>query len=136
MKIYLIGRMASISVPLVAKALRAANHTVFDDWISSGPEADLCWQAYEKARGRTYREALDGFHAQQSFALDKKHLDACDVAVLVAPAGKSAHLELGYIVGQGKPGYILLDGEPEKYDLMYLLATKIFISIDELIKNL
>lgn len=136
MKVYLIGRMASTRVPEVAKALRAAGHDVFDDWISSGSDADICWTAYEKARGRSYREALAGYHAQHAFALDLYHLKRCDCVVLVAPAGKSAHLELGYTVGQGTPGYILLDGEPDKYDLMYLLATKIFLSVDELTEAL
>lgn len=131
-KVYVIGSMRNGNVIAVANALREDGHDVFDDWISSGPEADDKWQEYEKERGRTYREALAGHHAQHAFALDKKHLDECDVAVLVQPAGKSGHLELGYIIGRGKPGYILLDGEPERYDLMALFATAVLDNIGDL----
>ena len=134
--VYIIGSMRNPRVQEVAKALRGAGYDVFDDWQSSGPDADDHWQAYEKARGRTFREALGGYHAQHAFALDKLHLDRCDACVLVAPAGKSGHLELGYMIGRGKPGYILLDGEPERYDLMMLFATGIFVELDEMLRVL
>jgi hypothetical protein len=135
-RIYIIGSMRNPRVPEVAKALRAIGWDAFDDWYSVGPEADDKWQEYERARGRTFREALAGHHAQHAFALDRAHLERCDLAVLVAPAGKSGHLELGWVLGQGKPGYILMDGEPERYDLMYLFATAIFMSVDEMLERL
>lgn len=131
--IYLIGSLRNQRIPEVAKALRDAGFDVFDDWYSPGPETDDHWQRYEKQRGRTFREALEGHHACHAFELDKKHLERCDLAVLVAPAGKSGHLELGWILGKGKPGYILMDGEPERFDLMYKFATGIFVSVDELL---
>ena len=134
--IYVIGSMRNPRVPEVAKALRGAGYAAFDDWYSPGEQADEKWQAYEKDRGRTYREALSGYHAQHVFALDKFHLDRCAAAVLVAPAGKSGHLELGYMIGCGKSGYILLDGEPDRYDVMTLFATKIFMSVDEMLEAL
>jgi nucleoside 2-deoxyribosyltransferase len=132
--VYVMGSMRSTRVQEVAKALRERGYDVFDDWISPGPEADDRWQAYEKARGRTYAEALQGYHARHVFALDKKHLDRCDVGVLVLPAGKSAHIELGYLVGQGKTTYVLFDGEPERYDVMYLFATTVFTDLDDLLR--
>lgn len=128
--------MRNPRVPEVAKALRGAGIDAFDDWYSPGELADDRWQAYEKARGRTYREALAGYHAQHVFALDKMHLDRCAACVLVAPAGKSGHLELGYMIGRGKPGYILLDGEPDRFDIMTLFATGIFESVDDLLEAL
>jgi hypothetical protein len=130
--IYIVGSMRNPKILTVAKALRAAGWDVYEDWHSTGPESDAYWQAYEKARGRTYREALAGDHAQEVFVLDKRHLDRCDCAVLVLPAGKSGHLELGYVLGCGKPGYILMDGEPETYDVMHNFATKIFASVEEM----
>ena len=134
--IYIIGSMRNPRVPEVAKALREIGWDVVDDWYSPGEQTDDKWQEYEKARGRTYAEALAGLHAQHVFAFDKKHLDRCECAVLVAPAGKSAHLELGYTIGRGKPGYILLDGEPERSDVMALFATKIFVSLEEMLEAL
>ncbi len=134
--IYVIGSMRNPRVQEVAKLLREAGFEVFDDWISPGPEADDKWQEYERARGRTYKEALAGYHARHVYELDKLHLDRCDAAVLVLPAGKSAHMELGYLRGRDKPVYVLMDGEPEKYDIMYLLASGVCMSDEELLEAL
>lgn len=121
--IYVIGSMRNPRVPEVAKALRALGYDAFDDWYSVGPEADDKWQEYEKARGRTFAEALRGYHARHVFELDLYHLDRCNAAVLVAPAGKSGHAELGYMRGAKKPTFYLLDGEPERFDIMLQFAS-------------
>lgn len=126
--VYLIGSMRNAQIPLLAVQLREAKFDVFEDWYSPGPEADEQWQKYEQIRGRTFHEALNGFHAKHVFAFDKYHLDRADIAVLVLPAGKSGHLELGYMVGKGKPSYILFDGEPDRYDVMYQFANESFMS--------
>lgn len=109
---------------------------MFDDWYAAGPEADDYWQKYEKKRGRSYSEALDGFAANHVFGFDKHHLDSCDVGVLVLPAGKSAHLELGYLIGQGKAAYILYDQEPDRWDVMYKFATGVFTDTQALLNAL
>jgi hypothetical protein len=124
--IYVIGSLRNPNIPLLANDLRKLGLDVFDDWFSSGPETDDYWQKYEKIRGRTYEEALAGTMADHIFTYDKSHLDRTDGAVLLAPAGKSGHMELGYTIGKGKPGFVLFDKEPERYDVMYLFATKVF----------
>lgn len=122
MKIYLVGSLRNPLIPAIASELRDEGHEVFDDWYAAGPEADDYWQKYEKGRGRSYAEALDGFAAEHVFQFDRYHLNQAQAVVLVLPAGKSGHLEFGYCVGQGKPGFILLDKEPERYDVMYRFA--------------
>lgn len=134
--IYLIGSLRNPRIPEIAKTLRAAGHDIFDDWFAAGPEADDYWRDYEKGRGHDFAQALAGEAAQHVLAFDQEHLDACDSAILVMPAGKSGHLELGYVLGQGKPGYILLDGEPERFDVMCGLATGVFTSLDDLVDAL
>lgn len=134
--IYVIGSLRNKRIPEIAIKLRSHGLNVFDDWFSPGPQTDDEWQAYERARGRSYKEALAGHHAKQVYEFDKHHLDQADAVVLVCPAGKSGHLELGYIIGKGKPGYILLDGEPERFDVMYQFATDIFYNEEELIECL
>jgi hypothetical protein len=116
--------------------LREVGHVVFDDWFAFGPEADDWWQKYEKGRGRTFKEALDGYCANNAFSYDKGHIDRSDAVILCAPAGKSAHLEFGYAIGKGTKGYILLDGEPERWDVMYRFATAVCFSASELQKEL
>ena len=134
--IYLIGSLRNPEVPKVAKILRDAGHDVFDDWYAAGPEADDHWMQYEKDRGSDFARALDGYAARHVYEYDKSHLDRCGVGVLLMPAGKSGHLELGYMIGQGKPGYILLPSEPERYDVMYNFARGVYSNVDSLLKAL
>ena len=116
--VYVAGSMRNPRVTQVAKLLREQGFEVFDDWYSPGEQADNRWQEYEKDRGRTYAEALDGYHAKHVFDLDHHHLKRCDAFVLVMPAGKSAHIELGWFC-KDKPAFVLFDKEPERYDIMY-----------------
>lgn len=134
--IYVIGSLRNLNIPTVGEALRKAGHEVFDDWYAAGPEADDYWQKYEKGRGRSYQEALQGYAARNVFAFDKKHLDRAEAVVLVLPAGKSGHLEFGYSLGRGKPGFILLDGEPERYDVMYQFASAVCADVGQLVTSL
>jgi nucleoside 2-deoxyribosyltransferase len=134
--IYLISALKNEKIPLIGNQLRDAGFDVFDDWFSPGPDADKFLLQYEKLRGHGYKEALKGYAAQHNFTFDKYHIDRCDAAVMVMPCGKSGHLELGYVIGQGKPGYILFEEEPERMDLMYNFATDVFFSVEELIPAL
>lgn len=135
--IYLIGSLRNPEVPKIAETLRKeTSFEIFDDWHSAGPEADDYWQAYEKFRGHSYPQALAGWHAQDVFAFDKRHLDRSVGGVLVLPAGKSGHLELGYLIGQGKFGYILMDKEPDRFDIMYQFANGVFFKLEDLISEL
>lgn len=137
MRIYLIGSLRNPRVQEVAKQLRTAKHVVFDCWTAAGPEADSYWQAYEMGRGHSFINALQGYAARHVFEYDKKHLDAAEAVVLMTPAGKSGHLELGYALGRGTPGFILLDdGEPERWDVMYAFADGVYASVSALIEAL
>jgi hypothetical protein len=131
--LYLIGSLRNPKIRGMANEIRKEGWDVYDDWHSPGPEADDWWQKHEKERGRSYKEALEGFHAKQVFHFDKFHLDRCKVAVLVLPAGRSCHLEFGYIIGKGKAGYILFEEEPDRYDVMYRFATGVFFEFDDLL---
>jgi len=134
--VYVIGSLRNPRVTQVAEAIRALGHDVFDDWFAAGPEADDYWQRYEQARGHTFKEALKGRAAQNVYWFDRNNLTRADVGVLVLPAGKSGHLELGWMLGKGMKGYILLDGEPERFDVMYAFANGVFNTLDELLEVL
>lgn len=133
MTVYLIGSLRNPEVPKVAKSLRAHGIEVFDDWHAGGEKADEEWMKYEKDRGRTFHEALDGYAARHTFQYDLHHLNRSDIGVLVAPAGKSGHLELGYMLGQGKPGFIFMPEEPDRWDVMVLFATQVVKSLPDLL---
>jgi nucleoside 2-deoxyribosyltransferase len=134
--IYLIGSLRNKEVPKLAERLRDRGYEVFDDWYAAGPEADDYWQQYEKGRGHNYREALAGYAANHVFEYDHFHLNRADAGILMMPAGKSGHLEFGYLIGQGKPGFILVPEEPERFDVMYRFATEVCLSEDELVAAL
>ncbi len=134
--IYLIGSLRNKKIPHIANEIEAADFEVFADWFAPGPKADEYWRKYSKDRSLTYDEALNSYAAKHIFEFDKFHIDRCDVGVLVMPAGRSGHLELGYMIGRGKPGFILFDGEPERWDIMAQLATGVAFSLDELVAML
>lgn len=132
--IYLIGSLRNPKVTELAIWLRKeGGYDVFDDWMAAGPEADDYWMEYEKERGNNYAQALQGYAAKHVYEYDRSHLDRCEGGVLMLPAGKSGHLELGYLIGQGKRGYILLDKDPERFDVMYQFATGIAYNKEELL---
>ncbi len=133
--IYLIGSLRNPKVPEIAMALREKGLEVFDDWYAAGPEADDKWRDYEKGRGHSYIEGLAGYAARNVFRFDKEHLDRSKAGVLVLPAGRSGHLELGYLIGTGRPGYILHD-DPDRWDVMYQFATKVVTTVDQLVGEL
>jgi hypothetical protein len=136
-KIYLIGSLRNPRVPEIASKLRADGHEVFDDWFAAGPEADDYWQKYEIAKGNNFKQALDGYAAHHVFQFDKTHLDSNNMAILILPAGKSGHLELGYMIGQGKPGYILFDDVmPDRWDVMYKFCTGVYFTFESLSKEI
>ena len=56
---------------------------------------------------------------------DLAHLNVADIGVLLLPAGKSGHIELGYLAGRGKPTYIRCNEEPDRFDVLYRVATKV-----------
>lgn len=134
--IYVIGSLRNRKVPNFANDLRNAGFEAFDSWFSPGPNADDYWRDYTKKRGLNYKQALQDWSATHVFEFDKRHLDRCDAAVLLMPGGKSAHLELGYMIGKGKKGFILFDKEPKRYDVMVQFATDIFFDQKDLIRAL
>lgn len=68
-----------------------------------------------------YVHALNHPTAQAGFDSDFNAMQKCDTCVLVLPCGRSAHLELGWFVGQGKRTAVLLDN-PVIPELMYKMV--------------
>jgi nucleoside 2-deoxyribosyltransferase len=138
--IYVMGSLKNPEIPNIGNELRKLGFDVFDDWFSPGPEADDFWRKYEKIKGSTYGEALHGWAGKHIFEFDKFHLDRCDIGVLVMPAGKSCHMELGYMIGSGKKCYVLFDEEYPRWDVMYIFCIysggNVCFSMEELIEKL
>ena len=136
MKIYLIGSLRNPAIPKLANNLRKLGYDIFDDWFAAGPDADDAWRDYERERGHNLEQALSGRAAIHVFQFDKYHLDTSDMGILLLPAGKSGHIEIGYLIGQNKPCFIVYPEEPERFDVMYLFATRVFDSTVKLLDYL
>lgn len=136
MLIYLITSLKNDKLPTLSTILRQNGFSVFDDWYSPGPDADDFWTQHYKRKGLNFKQALNGPHAWNVFRFDKENIDKSDVVVLVQPCGKSAHIELGYAIGRGKPAFVLLDKEPERFDIMYRFCTNVCYNVNELIDEL
>lgn len=136
MKVYLIGSLRNPDVPHLGNKLRQLGFDVMDHWWGGGPEADDWWQAYERIRGRSYREALYDHYSTHIWAYDKQHLNTCDLGIMIHPVGRSAHIELGFLLGQGKPCYVLFDAEPERFDVMYRFVDDVFFDQADLLDAL
>src|SRR5271154_5184443 len=106
---YLAGSLRNANIPEFANQLASEGYEVFSVWFSPGPEADNYGRNYSKARGRSYREFLDSYAMKNVFEFDRFHMNRCDALVVLMPAGRSAHLELGVTLGQGKPGFIVFE---------------------------
>lgn len=135
--IYLIGALKNKRIPEIGNLLRGKGYDVMDEWFTPGEHADTNWQEYEKKRGRTYKEALQGRAAQNIFLFDRSYIDHSDIAVLVTPCGKSGMLEIGYARGREKHTIIFLDGaEPDRYDIMPNLVDVVCKTENELLEEL
>ena len=134
--IYIIGALKNLAVIDLANELQNLGFEAFADWITPGPDADNYLLEYGKKRGWSYEQILNSYAARHVFEFDKFHIDRCDAAVLLMPSGKSACLELGYVRGCGKPGYILFDEEPERVDVMFTFASGVFFDKQKLFNEL
>lgn len=68
---------------------------------------------------------LNDERSRRAFAEDKKWLDWCEAVVMILPCGKSAHLEAGYAVGQGKKLIIYGVFQTGEFDVMYGFADRL-----------
>ena len=136
--VYIIGALKNWKVIDLANDLGKIfpDWEFFCSWITPGPEADSFLRKYGKKRGLNYKQTLQDWGAKHVFNFDKTHLDRADIAIMLMPSGKSAHIELGYTIGRGKRGYVLFPKEPERIDVMYQFATDIFFDIKDLVMEL
>lgn len=137
-KIYLASSWRNADQPRVVKLLRDACHEVYDfrnphggagfQWTSIDP-GWLSWTA------RQYRAALRTPQARAGFDMDFDAMNWADTGVLLLPAGRSAHLELGWMCGRDKTT-IVYTREAEEPELMAAMADHLVVDDDELLRAL
>lgn len=135
MKIYVASSWRNAPYPEVVAALIADGHDVYDFRNPPGGTG-FSWQQVEASNAKdipSYFKAIDTDIPARGFASDEHHLNECDALLCVLPCGRSAHLEAGYAIGQGKQVVILLHEDKFEPELMYLLAGRanIVATLDE-----
>lgn len=140
-KIYVASSWRCETQPTVVKALRDQGHEVYDFRNPAGmfggvqdgfawSEIDPEWQDWTID---AYRERLAHGRAVAGFDADFAAMKWADTFVLVLPCGRSAHLEAGWAIGQGRPTAILLSQDRFEPELMYRMADRLCVSLDELL---
>lgn len=134
MKVYVASSWRNEQQPAIVEVLRADGHEVYDyrhpepgndgfGWRQIGDRS--AWNAEHFAT-----HVLDHPVAERGFEFDMRALEAASACVLVLPCGRSAHLELGYAVGQGKLTVVYMPflDEPE---LMYRMCDYVVTRVDD-----
>jgi nucleoside 2-deoxyribosyltransferase len=70
---------------------------------------------------------------QEMFQRDLEGLKNADKVILLLPAGNSSHVEAGIAFGLGKP--LILIGEPEKPESLYLIFKERYANMDVFLKT-
>jgi hypothetical protein len=142
MRIYVASSWRNSFQPAVVSALRSDGHYVYDfrnpQPGNKGFSWSQCTSSDDDLKDPDFfrHQVLSHPIASSAFELDMNALQTSDVTVLVLPCGRSAHLELGYAAGAGQKTIVLLDSPMSEPELMYLMNTKIFISLDEVLAEL
>ncbi|MBU1132453.1 hypothetical protein KKC32_04385 [Patescibacteria group bacterium] len=94
-------------------------------------------EAHPEEQMRVFEETKDFFNNEyfkKVFKEDLAGLKNANTVIMLLPAGNSVHIEAGIAYGLGKK--LVLIGEPEKPDSLYLIFHKRYKDIDEFLKTI
>ena len=134
-KIYLASSWKNPMQEQYVAMLIDEGHEVYDFKETGFHWSDLDTE-YDKWTPVEFRRGLSDYRSIEHFELDKDAMDWADTCVLLLPCGRSAHLEAGYMAGEGKNVVALLDPGEVIPELMYSLLSDICVTKDELLKYL
>lgn len=130
-KIYIATSWKNNYYPNLRHKLLDQGHEVYD---FRDPEFAFKWENVKVPEGfedwyshseRFTKILASSWECDRGFNRDKEALDWCDTCILLLPCGRSAHLEAGYIVGQGKRLIIYLSPNNFEPELMYKFTKEI-----------
>jgi hypothetical protein len=140
--IYVASSWRNLLQQGVVHTLRAAGLDVYDFRNPGEGKEGFGWRSIDPDwlnwTPKQWRDALRTEIAVEGYVNDKTGMDRADCCVLVLPCGRSAHLEAGYMAGQGKPVFTLAleKVEPELMSLLLGPPDHICVTMDELFDRL
>lgn len=139
--VYVASSWRNPIYPQVIAALAAAGVDHYDfrnpptstafSWHQVGGQA-LSGAPSQPESIETYLRMIDHHIARAGFKADFDAMETADTFVLVLPSGRSAHLELGWAVGQSKRTAVLLE-DPVEPELMYRMVDHLARDVDDLL---
>lgn len=136
-RIYVASSWRNAFQPAVVTTLRTAGFEVYDFRHPEPGDDGFAWSQIDPDwLGWTpdnYVKLLDDPIAVDGFGKDMAAMEWADTFVLVLPCGRSAHLELGWAVGQGKRTAILLTEDGFEPELMYRMVDNLSTSLFDLL---
>jgi nucleoside 2-deoxyribosyltransferase len=130
MKIYVASSWRNEQQPALIKRLRKTfGEANVYDFRNPGPgKSGFKWEdispKWKDWTAEDYIDALGNPIAEQGYQNDFQAMRAADVCVLLLPAGRSAHLEAGWMKGAGKK-LIICTATGEEPELMNKIADHI-----------
>jgi hypothetical protein len=135
MKIYVASSWRNEHQPSLIKRLRKTfGEANVYDFRNPGPgKSGFKWEdispGWKDWTAEDYIDALGHPRAQHGYNNDFEAMKAADVCVLLLPAGRSAHLEAGWMKGAGKK-LIICTADGEEPELMNKIADHIVDRFD------
>jgi len=131
--IYVASSWRNLLQSFVVTSLRGHGFNVYD-FRNPPDRTGFAWETIDqnwKNWGPVeYIEALGHPLAIAGFNSDFDAMKAADICVLVMPCGRSAHIEAGWMKGNGKQLFIINIDQSEP-ELMYKIADHVITSWDE-----
>ena len=138
--IYLASSWRNAYQQETIQKLRAEGHMVYDFRNPPGDTGFGWSQTDPDYKDWTVDEYLEVIYshpvAQRGFDSDAEAMRAADTFVCLLPSGRSAHLEAGWAIGQGKETFFLIYPEQFEPELMYKLGSGCYSSIGPLLERL
>lgn len=123
--LYIASSWRNSYQPFAVAACMVAGIKCYDFKDSDGFHWKEVGLVHESHTFEQYQEALEQPRAQQGFSRDFEALQKADACLLILPSNRSAHLEAGWAIGQGKPTCIWIP-EYDEPELMYLMADCVY----------
>ncbi len=118
----------------LSKELQKRGKTCYKFWdMPADPNSS---DAHPEEQMKVFESVKDFFndeYFQKIFERDLEGLKNAKKVIMLLPAGNSAHIEAGIAYGLGKP--LILIGEPEKPESLYLMFKERYKTIEEFLKT-